>query len=113
MKTSKITVWALILAVFPVVAGAETAPKLEPTLAATAVPEPKATPEKKKAKKKAKPAKAVAKAEKKSKAYWTCPHEGGHFDHPGKCSNSWCGMDLVKVDGEEAEAHHHEEGEKP
>jgi uncharacterized protein YceK len=26
---------------------------------------------------------------------WTCPHEGGVFHKPGKCPNSWCGLDLV------------------
>jgi hypothetical protein len=30
------------------------------------------------------------------KGQWTCPHEGGSFDKPGKCPNSWCGLELVK-----------------
>jgi hypothetical protein len=32
------------------------------------------------------------------KKFWTCPMDGGHFDHPGRCPK--CGMDLVEEKGE-------------
>ena len=49
------------------------------------------------------PAAKAGQAKKKApkaaeKVYWTCPHEGGHFHGPGKCTNTWCGLDLVKVE---------------